>query len=486
MYQMGMRCGCSQLSSLQQRLIILAITLRFVMGGIDSSILPLGISNIAMDFGGDYASILFLIDGILFASALIFSGRLGDQVGLKPVFLIGIGLFTLGSFLATIAGSMEWLLFYRLISSLGLTLSLAVSLPIIMTNIPEENRGRSIGYTIMGMSIGAITGPVLCGYILEKVGWKEMYLVLIPIGITILIIGMIAIPCTRCAKSKVTYDFPGLLLIFLTLGVFSIGMNLGFLNQDPVFFAEAIAVSVLSGCLFVWWEKRASVPLVDFHFLLRKAIIYPLIILMIIYCIYRISIYFDPIYLSEILRISPFMAGLIMSFGAIIPAIGSPLSGHYMERNGLIGMKNLLIFSGIFGILSSLCMILTPILGALPAVYLSIFFLGIMFSLGYTAIYGYYYSGVPLEHVGMAGGIIETTGEFSALLAISFVQIFFAAGVFLSTGGTISARDIIVQAVPGVQVLFLFTFLISIGLIAMSMKLSVSQKPESSSDSCSD
>ncbi len=134
-------------------------------------------------------------------------------------------------------------------------------------------------------------------------------------------------------------------------------------------------------------------------------------------------------------------------------------------------MKKLLVLSGVIGIISNLCMIGTPVLGSLTAVYLSLFFLGIMFSLGYTAVSGYYYSHVSMKYIGIAGGIIETTSEFSALIAISCVQVFFAAGVFLSTGGTVSARDIMWEAIPGVQAIYVFTFLLSVGILIMSVVL---------------
>ena len=460
-----------QTSPLYQWIIVLAVTLRFFMGGIDNSILPLGISQIAFDFGGQFASVLFLVDGIIFASALIFSGRLGDQIGLKPVFLTGVGSFILGSFLSSFASSIEMLIFFRLFSSIGLTLTLAVAIPIIMTYVPEEKRGVSIGYTIMGMSLGAVVGPTLCGFILETFGWHEMFLIQVPVGGIIFLLAFFGVPWTKCSTNRTIYDFPGLLLIFLTLGMFSLGMNLGLLDQNLLLFGETLLVTIIAGILFIWWEKRTISPLIDFSFVFRKTIIFPLIIVACIYCTYRISLYFFPIYLSEILRVSSFSAGIIMSIGAMIPVIGSPLSGHYMEKRGVPGMKRLLLLSGGFGILSSLSMISSPWLGSSLSVYCALFFLGIMFSLGYTAIYGYYYSCVPLEKVGMAGGIIETTGEFTALMAISFVQLFFATGVFISTGGTISARDIVVQAYSGVQALYLFVFMLSIVIILLTLKI---------------
>lgn len=465
-----LECAGVSLTRLQERLIIGVITFRFIMGGIDGSILPLGISSIAWDFGGDYASFLFLIEGVIFASALIFAGRLGDQVGLKKIFLAGILLLTAGSAVSAFSPGIEWLMACKFISSLGLTLSLAVSVPILMVFIRREHQGRAIGYTVMGTSIGAVIGPVICGLILQSFGWQPMYLLLIPFGLAILIAGFFSIPSGPCKNLRIAYDFPGFFLIFLTLGVFSIGMNLGLIEQNPIFFAQTLIITILAGAGFILWERRAEEPLVDLSFLFQKVVLIPLVMAFSIYAVYRISYYFIPIYLSEIQKISPVMIGLITSIGAIIPAVGSPLSGLYIEKRGIAGAKRLLILSGVFGVLSSLCMISIRWTGWVFSVYLSLIFLGMMFALGWTAAYSYYYAYVNLKKVGMAGGIFETVAEIAGLLSISMVQISFAAGLLLSSGGTISARDITWQSIPGVQAIYLVALILCILTILLAMK----------------
>lgn len=466
-------CQSGSVTSIQQLLIIGAISLRMVMGGIDGSILSLGISSIVCDFGGDNASFLFLVEGVMFASSLIFFGRIGDQIGLKRIFLLGVICFTLGSGLSSVAGSMTGLILSRIISSVGLAMSLAVSLPIIMVFIPEQNRGRSIGYTVMGMSIGSVIGPVICGSILDYLGWEPMFLVLVPIGLIILVIGGIGIPENTCKPIRIAYDYPGFFLIFLTLGMFCIGMNLGILDRNPLVFADALLVTIIAGATFVFWERRIRDPLIDLSFLCRWSMLVPLFLMFCIYCVYRVSFYFLPIYLSEILKMSSLTAGLVISIGAIIPALGSPFTGYFIEKAGEKGIQYLLVISGLFGILSSMCMIGTEYIGAANAVYLSLLFLGIMFTLGYTSVTSYYYSLVSLDKAGMAGGVIETVTEFSALMAISFVQLFFVAGMTLAFGGTISAREIVSESIPGIQSIYLFTLFLSLGIILLAIKIRV-------------
>ncbi len=461
----------TRVSPVFQHLIVLAVTLRFIMGAVDSSILPLGISSIVWDLGADYASFLFLAEGVIFVSTLIFAGRLGDVVGMKRIFLAGIGLFTLGSLLSAGAESLAWLLLSRSVSSIGLTLSLAVSLPLIMVTVDEQRRGRSIGYTVMGVGIGSVAGPVICGGILEQYGWNLTFLVLVPVGLLILLIGLVSIPGSPGNSRKGAGDYPGVFLIFLTLGVFSIGMNLGFLQQNLPLFLEALAISLLAGYLFLAWEKRAADPLIDLSFLTRRSTLEPLCIAFSLYCAYRMSLYFLPIYLSEILSVPPFMGGVIMSGGAVICVVCSPLSGIWMERKGMPGIRSLLILSGLFGLLSGGVMMAAPFLGNLPAIGISLLLLNLMFGLGSTGVYGFYYATVPRDQAGMAGGIMETVIEFACLMSISCVQVCFTSGIAVMGDGSISVSTILEGSTPGVQAIYLLSLLFGLSILLLSRRI---------------
>jgi len=325
----------------------------------------------------------------------------------------------------------------------------------------------------MGMGLGSVIGPVICGMFLQEFGWAPMFLVLIPPGVFILIIGYIAIPASPPRSVPMRFDTPGFILTFLTLGLFCIGMNLGILEHNPVFFLQTLAISLAASFLLIRWERRLDQPLIDFTFITKRIILIPLIITFSLYCLYRISLYFLPVYLSEILNISPIMSGIIMSSGALVAAAGSPVSGFYMEKYGVSGMRLLLLLSAVFAMLSSIGMLLSPMIGEINAVLFSLLTLGIMFGLGWTTIYGYYYSLVPLQYIGTAGGIIETVTEFSALMAISFVQISFATGIRVGSGGAVSVRDILDGVMPGVQSVYLFCLFLSLLLFFLSLTLRI-------------
>lgn len=438
------------------------------MGGIDGAILPIGVTSIVWELGGEFASVLFLIDGIVFASALIIAGRIGDTIGLKRVFLTGILLFTLGSAFSGLAGSMPWLICSRIVTSLGLTFSLAVSIPIVLVSIPREFHGRSIGYVAMGSGLGSALGTILCGFILQSFGWPPMFWVLIPVGIIILIIGWKAIPDGPCVNSETLYDIPGAVLIFLTFGIFTIGLNLGVQMGDLGVVSWALIISILLGTVFLYWERIASFPILDFGFIACRVIAIPLVLALLIYGIYRSSLFFMPVYLSEILKVSPVNTGIILSIVAIIPAVGCPFVGYYIEKKGMPGMRILLTIAACAGMTSSIIMLLSGVLNGVIAVIICLFLLGICITCGYTTIYAYYFQSVTPDKIGMASGVIETSSELSVSIAVILVQILFSSGIYLVSGGVISARQIIWESLPGVQAIYLFSLVVSIVILIIT------------------
>jgi MFS family permease len=432
-----------------QRIIVLLVLLRMIMGGIDGAILPIGVTSIVWELGGEFASVLFLIDGIVFASALIIAGRIGDTIGLKRVFLTGILLFTLGSAFSGLAGSMPWLICSRIVTSLGLTFSLAVSIPIVLVSIPREFHGRSIGYAAMGSGLGSALGTILCGFILQSFGWK-------------------AIPDGPCVNSETLYDIPGAVLIFLTFGIFTIGLNLGVQMGDLGVVSWALIISIFLGTVFLYWERIASFPILDFGFIACRVIAIPLVLALLIYGIYRSSLFFMPVYLSEILKVSPVNTGIILSIVAIIPAVGCPFVGYYIEKKGMPGMRRLLTIAACAGMTSSIIMLLSGVLNGVIAVIICLFLLGICITCGYTTIYAYYFQSVTPDKIGMASGVIETSSELSVSIAVILVQILFSSGIYLVSGGVISARQIIWESLPGVQAIYLFSLVVSIVILIIT------------------
>lgn len=448
--------------SFQQKCIVLVITLRMILGAVDGAMLPIAISTIVWDLGSVYAPLLLIIDSIIFVSTFVICGRIGDYVGLKRMFIVGTSLFTLSSFLCVVADSMPLLIGCRIIQTIGLTMSVPVSIPLIISWIPEERQARSIGYQFMGRSVGTAMSPLLAGLVLQFAGWRSLFLLLIPLGAVIVLIGWKFIPRDIIRQDHRSHDFLAAVLLLLGLGSFGIAMNLGLLARNMTVLLVGICVVIPVAILFWYHERRVRDPLLDFSFICRKVIAIPLILTFAIFLVWRGSLYFLPIYLNEILLVQPITTGLYISIAAVITAIGGPLAGYYIERKGMPGIRILFSLSGISGAIACLAMIISGIPGQWIIIFVLIF-LGIFYSCG-TPVFIYYFKSVPKSDAGLAGGIIDTSTEFAKLMAIMLAQVLFAVGIMFFSGGSVSVKDLQSSVAPAVQAIFIFLFLVCLGI----------------------
>ena len=451
-----------QASSIQQKSIVLVITLRMILGAIDGAMLPIAISTIVWDIGSVYAPLLLIVDSIIFVSTFVICGRIGDYIGLKRMFITGTSLYTISSLLCMGADSMPMLIGCRIIQTIGLTMSVPVSIPLILAWVPPERQARSLGYQFMGRSVGTAMSPLLSGLILQYFGWRYLFLFLIPLGLFIILIGWKAIPRDIVRQGSRMYDYPAALLLLIGLGSFGIAMNLGLLARDmTVFFASMCLV--IPAFILLWIrERRISDPLIDISFITRKVIAIPLILTFSIFMVWRGSIYFIPIYLNEVLLAQPITTGLLISIAAVITAVGGPLAGYYVERKGMPGARFLFTISGISGMIACGLMILSGVPGQWIIIAVLIL-LGVFYSCG-TPVFIYYFKSVPKSESGLAGGIIDTSTEFAKLVAIMLDQLLFAAGITLFSGGVLSVKNITSGVAPAVQVIFFFLLLVCLAI----------------------
>jgi len=433
-------------------LVVLAVVvIRMVMGGIDGSILSLGIKAIVSDLPGDLAPVLFLVDGIVFASLLVVAGRIGDRVGHRRVFSAGILLFTVGSALCSMAPSIQALIVCRLVLGIGMTFSLPSALALIRIHIPIERQGRSYGFVAMGMALGGVIGPFLCGYIVEYMGWEPMFLLNVPLGLLALALVRTGVPHDGGETTHLPLDVYGAVLLFLTLLLLVTALQLGTSTAGLLPPILALAGAAAALIAFVWWERRAPSPFVDLEFLRQSTVVHALLSVFLVYFLYRGLLYFIPIYLSEVGKVSATGVGTMVSAAALIPALGSPLAGWWVERRGVMSIRGLGVGAGATGALAGLLFMTGGLFGVVPVMMAVLVLAGICFAACWTPLYTYYYVSVPAERAGVAGGILETTSEVAVPLAIPIVQFVFASGVLVAANGPIPVRELAEGTIPGVQ-----------------------------------
>ena len=265
------------------------------------------------------------------ATILIF-GRLGDMIGKVRIFQIGVILFTVGSLLCSISGTLPLLIGARVVQGLGSAAALANNQGIITESFPPDERGKALGFVSTFVALGSMTGPTLGGMILTVPPWTYIFLINIPVGVLSFLIGLRTLPNKKPAKPG-RLDAKGsvllLLSILLLFGSFT-------LLQNGV--SLPIIIGIIAGAvflvLFIMVEKRMDDPLVPIGIFKNKMFSLNLFTMLTAFVAIGANNIIMPFYLQDARQFSPGMAGLLMTVIPLITAVMGPISGTMSDHIG--------------------------------------------------------------------------------------------------------------------------------------------------------
>jgi EmrB/QacA subfamily drug resistance transporter len=245
---------------------ILASSLAFI----DGSVVNVGLATIGRSLHGDAEHLPWVINAYLLplSALLLLGGAAGDRFGRRRVLILGVSLFGFGSILCAAAPNFVWLLTARAIQGIGAALLLPNSLAILGGSFSGEARGRAVGTWSAASSIGGAIGPVLGGWLIDVVGWREIFLLNIPLAFAA--IGLtVAYIRDPPSDGDTPIDLAGALLAAASLGLLTWGLTVssgrdGWSSSTLLVIATGAALFVV----FLWVETRrgndAMMPLALF------------------------------------------------------------------------------------------------------------------------------------------------------------------------------------------------------------------------------
>jgi EmrB/QacA subfamily drug resistance transporter len=244
-------------------LVVLCVGMLMII--LDSTIVNVALPSIQGDLGFSQSSLAWVVNAYLisFGGLLLLSGRLGDLLGRRSVFLFGLGVFTIASLLCGLAQSQEILIAARFVQGAGGALASAVILGMIVTMFPEpREQAKAIGVYSFVASAGASIGLLLGGFLTQGINWHWIFFVNIPIGIGTAVLAWRLVGQYKGIGFRSGADVAGAVLVTsaLMLGVYTIvkAADYGWGSARTLGFG-AVAVALLGA--FVWREATAGTPL---------------------------------------------------------------------------------------------------------------------------------------------------------------------------------------------------------------------------------
>ncbi len=195
------------------------------------------------------------------------SGRLGDLLGHRRIFGYGMGVLALATAAIPFAPSFAWLVALRVVQGAGGALATGTSLAVIAQEFPAAHHGRTMGIVTMMSALGAVVSLVLTGALMDRLGWQAAFYFAIPLA-ALGVAGVIPLWRSRPSPARVAVDFPGLVLLVLTLlGVYLTVNPISAAGLSDYFQPAMGAFTLSAGAGLLWWERRAANPIFEIRHL---------------------------------------------------------------------------------------------------------------------------------------------------------------------------------------------------------------------------
>jgi EmrB/QacA subfamily drug resistance transporter len=313
-------------------LIIVCVAIFMLL--LDITIVNVALPKIQTDLHASFTDLQWVVDAysLLLASVVLNAGSLGDLLGRKRVFLIGVVLFTVASALCGAATTPLFLNLARGAQGIGGAIMFAVSLALLSQEFHGKERGTAFG--IWGATIGAAVaiGPLVGGALTEWAGWRWIFFVNLPIGALCLVAGMRVLVESR-DENHGGIDWPGQAL--LSAGLFA--LVLGLLRGNAWGWSSGRVVGLLAGSVaalvvFGIVELRQTNPMFDVRLFGVPAFAGAQIVAFTISSAMFAQFLYLTLYLQDILRYSPLQAGLRFLPLSMISFFAAPLSGRLSAR----------------------------------------------------------------------------------------------------------------------------------------------------------
>ncbi|NUK63710.1 MFS transporter [Streptomyces lunaelactis] len=252
-------------------LVVLCISLLLVT--LDATVLHVAVPAVTEDLRPSGVELLWIVDAypLICAALLILFGTLGDRVGRRRVLLIGYGIFGAASAVAALATTPEVLIGARALLGVGGAMIMPATLSILRAVFPDRReRAMAIGIWTAVAAVGAATGPVIGGFLVEHFWWGSVFLINIPLMALILPIARWLLPESRGGADG-PWDVLGALMaaagvLGAVLGVKRLGAGESLLDVKT---ACPLLVGGVLLALFVRRQKRREHPLVDMRMFAR-------------------------------------------------------------------------------------------------------------------------------------------------------------------------------------------------------------------------
>jgi EmrB/QacA subfamily drug resistance transporter len=457
----------AEISEQRRWLALYVLCVGMLMIVLDATIVNVALPTIQEDLSFSQNDLAWVVNAYLiaFGGLLLLSGRIGDLIGQRRIFLIGLGVFTGASLLCALAQSQGALIGARFVQGVGGALTSAVILGMIVTMFPEpREQAKAIGaYTFVAVAGGSI-GLLLGGVLTEAINWHWIFFVNIPIGVATALAAIRLVPDREGIGLTAGADLPGALLltgglmlfVYTILGVAEEGWGSG---QTLLLGA----ISIVSLIAFVARQARVANPLMPLR-LFRSRQVSGANLVQALLVVGMFAMFFlGALYMQRILGYDALQVGL--AYLPLTIVMGTMSFRFTGQLNLKYGPDATLVPAMIFVVAGLLWLARTPIeanyvLDLLPSMIL----IGLGAGLGFPSLMTLAMSGVSESDSGLASGLVNTSVQVGGAIGLAI----------LATFATERTEGLLADGEPAAEALnsgYHLAYLIGAGLVLVAIAI---------------
>lgn len=349
-----------------QRLYAMAvIILGIAVSVLDGTIVNLALPGIARELNASPAHSIWVVNAYQIATLVMLLplAALGDRVGYRRVYLLGVALFTVSSLAATLSNSLGTLIAARAVQGLGAAGIMSVNAAMVRLIYPSAQLGRGIAINSMVVATASVAGPSVAAGILSVASWPWLFAINVPLGLAVLALGVRALPFNTAAPAEGSrFSWVDVVLNVLMFALIFVGADrLGVREADAAQGAQPMAWALLLagvavGFFYLRRQRALVLPLFPIDLLRIPVFALSMGTSVAAFCAQMLSYIALPFLLLDVYGRTHLQAGLLITAWPLAIVVMAPIAGRLIGRypDGLLGGIGLGLLAIGLGLLASL------------------------------------------------------------------------------------------------------------------------------------
>ena len=419
-------------------LTVLLTSVAYFMVALDTLVVVTALPSIHRDLGGNVGTLQWTVNAyvLAFGAGIITAAALGDLIGRRRMYVLGLALFTAASAACALAPNIPALIACRAVEGLGAAIIMPLGLTLLTSAFPAERRGAVVGIWGGVAGLAVASGPLIGGAVTQGLNWHWIFWVNVPVGILAAAGARLRLAESRGPATRL--DLPALVLVAAGVGALTWGLvQAGQAGWGSVQTVAGLAIGAAAMLAFVAWERRAAAPMIPLGLFrsgsFSAAVATQFLMAAAIYS----AAFLTSQYFQFGLGDSPLGTGLRFLPWTATPMVVAPIAGAVFDK---VGARPLIVPGLAMQAAGFAWIVYLAAHSAGYASYVAPFLLaGVGISMALPCVSAAGLNSVDPASLGKAAGVMNTTQQFGAVFGIAVATtVFNAHGSLASAAGIVS------------------------------------------------